>query len=121
MPAVVTQVRLLTERKVGVEQHLHGPILRVVSSIAGRNVLCRPSHRGGSPKLAGDDPYMRDPNIRSAANMVLIGWPLLLAALGSAAAGWFELASWIGILGGLVIGIVFSNLILRLYGCRSIR
>jgi hypothetical protein len=71
--------------------------------------------------MARDDPYMRDPNIRSAANMVLVGWPLLLAALGFAVAGWFGFATWIGILGGLVVGVVFSNLILRLYGGRATR
>jgi hypothetical protein len=71
--------------------------------------------------MPGDDPYMRDPNIRSAANLVLVGWPLLLAALGFAASGWLQFPSWIGILGGFVVGILFSNMILRLYGGRSTR
>jgi hypothetical protein len=71
--------------------------------------------------VARDDPYLRDPNIRSAANLVLIGWPLLLAALGSAAAGWFGFEAWMGIIGGLLVGVVFSNLILRLYGGRATR
>jgi hypothetical protein len=71
--------------------------------------------------MPGDDPYMRDPNIRSAANLVLVGWPLLLAALGFAASGWFQFPSWIGIVAGFVVGILFSNMILRLYGGRSTR
>jgi hypothetical protein len=71
--------------------------------------------------MAGKDPYMQDPNIRSAANFVQLGWPLLLAALGSAAAGWFGFPTWMGIVGGLVIGLVFSNLALWLYGGRATR
>jgi hypothetical protein len=67
------------------------------------------------------DPYMRDPNIQSAANMQRIGWPAILAATGSAMAGWFEFPAWIGIVGGLVIGALLASLLLRLYGGRSTR
>jgi hypothetical protein len=68
-----------------------------------------------------EDPYLHDRNIRWAADLVLVGWPLLLAATGAAAAGWFEFNSWLGILGGFVVGIVLANLILSLYGGRATR
>ena len=71
--------------------------------------------------MARKDPYLRDRNIREAADLVLIGWPLLLAASGAAAAGWFGFRSWFGVLGGFVLGIVLSNVILRLYGGRATR
>ena len=35
-----------------------------------------------------DDPYMRDPNIRKAANLQYVAWPALGAGLGAGAAGY---------------------------------
>jgi hypothetical protein len=71
--------------------------------------------------MARHDPYMRDPNIRQAASLVQVGWPALLAASGAAASGWFGLPIWLGIGGGLLLGILLATVILRLYGGRSTR
>jgi 4-hydroxybenzoate polyprenyltransferase len=67
------------------------------------------------------DPYLNDPNIRKAANMQMFTWPALLAAIGAAAAGWFEFDPLIGIAGGLVAGFVIASTILSHYGGRSTR
>jgi 4-hydroxybenzoate polyprenyltransferase len=68
-----------------------------------------------------DDPYLRDPNIRKAANFQLLAWPALLAALGAAASGWFDFEPAIGVIGGIVIGFLIATTIMSLYGGRSTR
>jgi hypothetical protein len=67
------------------------------------------------------DPYMRDPNIRGAANVQRVGWPAILAATGAAASGWFEFPAWLGIGGGAVLGILIATVLLRAYGGRATR
>jgi hypothetical protein len=67
------------------------------------------------------DPYMRDPNVRHAASMVQLGWPALLAGIGAGMSGWFGFESWLGIGGGIVLGIVIASVTLSQYGGRSTR
>jgi hypothetical protein len=71
--------------------------------------------------MPSHDPYMRDPNIRRAANMQRVGWPLMLAATGAAVSGWFEFPAWLGIGGGVLIGILIATVLLRQYGGRATR
>jgi hypothetical protein len=68
-----------------------------------------------------NDPYMRDPNIRAAANMQLIAWPFLGIGIGWAASGWFQFPTLVGIATGAVIGFVIATLILGQFGGRSTR
>jgi hypothetical protein len=68
-----------------------------------------------------NDPYMRDPNIRAAANLQLVGFPALGAGLGYAVSGWFQFATGLGVGLGALIGFVLANAALWLYGGRSTR
>ncbi len=68
-----------------------------------------------------NDPYMRDPNIRKAANLQYVAWPALGAGLGGAAAGWFDVSAALLIPLGIVIGFLIASAILAMYGGRSTR
>jgi hypothetical protein len=68
-----------------------------------------------------DDPYMRDPNIRKAANMQMVAWPAFGAGMGAAAGGWFDFNPVIGVVVGVVLGFVIASTILSMYGGRSTR
>jgi hypothetical protein len=68
-----------------------------------------------------NDPYMRDPNIRKAANMQMIAWPAFGAGLGAAMSGWFKFDTVIGIAAGVVLGFTIASVILSFYGGRSTR
>jgi hypothetical protein len=68
-----------------------------------------------------DDPYMRDPNIRKAANLQFVAWPALGAGLGAGCSGWFDFSPAIGIPVGIVLGYLIAAVILRMYGGRSTR
>jgi hypothetical protein len=73
------------------------------------------------PRRRKDDPYMRDPNIRKAANFQLLAWPAFGGALGAAVSGWFAFEPAVGIIGGIVLGFLIASTILSLYGGRSTR
>ena len=68
-----------------------------------------------------NDPYMRDPNIRAAANMQMMAWPALGVGIGWAASGWFQFPTALGIAVGAVVGFVIASLILAQFGGRSTR
>lgn len=67
------------------------------------------------------DPYMRDPNIRSASNVLLLGWMAFGAGLGAAAGGWFQFRVGIGIVVGILVGLAIGSLTLSYYGGRATR
>jgi hypothetical protein len=64
---------------------------------------------------------MRDPNIRSASNVLMLGWMAFGAGLGAAAGGWFQFPVIIGIAVGIVAGLVVGGLTLTYYGGRATR
>lgn len=68
-----------------------------------------------------DDPYMRDANIRGAANVMKLGWIALGAGLGAAAGGWFGFPVALGVVAGVVCGLLVSAAMLSHYGGRSTR
>ena len=68
-----------------------------------------------------DDPYMRDPNIRKAANLQYVAWPALGAGLGGAASGWFDVSPALVIPVGIVVGFLIASAILAMYGGRATR
>lgn len=68
-----------------------------------------------------NDPYMRDPNIRKAANLQQFAWPALMGALGGAAGGWFGFDPVVGVIAGAVLGFLIATLILGVYGGRQTR
>jgi hypothetical protein len=68
-----------------------------------------------------DDPYLRDPNIRKAANFQLLAWPAFGGAMGAAVGGWFGFNPAVGVIAGIVIGFLIASTILSLYGGRSTR
>ena len=67
------------------------------------------------------DPYMRDPNIRGASNVLRLGWIALGAGLGAAAGGWFQFPVGIGVVAGVVLGFLIGGLTLWHYGGRATR
>jgi hypothetical protein len=68
-----------------------------------------------------NDPYMRDPNIRKAANMQYVAWPALGAGLGAGISGWFDVPVVVAIVVGVVLGYAIATVILWLYGGRATR
>ena len=68
-----------------------------------------------------DDPYLRDPNIRKAANLQQFAWPAFGGAMGAAVGGWFGFEPALGVIVGIVTGFVIASMILALYGGRSTR
>ena len=67
------------------------------------------------------DPYLRDPNIRKAANVQMVAWPALGAALGAGVGGWFDLPMGIAVVVGAVVGYLVAFVILAMYGGRATR
>lgn len=71
--------------------------------------------------MARDDPYMRDPNIRKASNVMQIAWIALGAAIGAGTSGWFDFPPYIGIPAGVIIGLAIGSVLIRSYGGRATR
>jgi hypothetical protein len=71
--------------------------------------------------MARKDPYMNDPNIQGASNVLQMAWVLLGAGIGGGASGWFGFSPAIGIVAGVVIGLLVGSLIIRSYGGRATR
>ena len=68
-----------------------------------------------------NDPYMRDPNIRGASNVLQFAWIALGVGLGAAASGWFAFSPALGIAVGAIIGLLIGSLLIRAYGGRATR
>ena len=71
--------------------------------------------------MAKRDPYLRDPNIRNAAQFIQLGWAALGAGIGAGVTGTLGASAAIGILPGALIGWLIGVAILALYGGRATR
>jgi hypothetical protein len=72
----------------------------------------------------GNDPYLRDRNIRSAAGINLIGAIFIGALLGWAVVGWFDMkvvSEGAGAAIGAVGGAILASVLLSAFGGRATR
>jgi hypothetical protein len=69
------------------------------------------------------DPYLNDPNVRTAAGMQLVAALCLGALLGWAIVGWFDLGigEGAGAAIGAAAGFLLANVLVYRYGGRSTR
>ena len=77
--------------------------------------------RGSTAVMPKHDPYLNDPNVRSAAGLHLVAGILLGALTGWAIVGWFKLGigDGAGAAIGAVAGFLLANLLIYRYGGRS--
>lgn len=67
------------------------------------------------------DPYMRDPNIKTAASLQIVAGLALGAGLGYAVSGWFQLSAGLCVGIGAIVGFLLANVLIFQYGGRSTR
>jgi hypothetical protein len=72
--------------------------------------------------MTKNDPYLRDPNIRSAAKFLSFGWAALGAGVGAGiSGGMLNLSPAVGVPIGALVGWLLGVAILALYGGRATR